>query len=485
MKNKILLIISCIFLTLPLYIFLLCYLNLFIGIIGSIILSICIYRIIKNEKIIFNFEFSKKNIFLLLISIILICIWCYFSGIGSFSYQNIDYNVRNAVLRDLINYKWPVIFEFNENVSNIINHNSAGFVYYFSYFLPSALIGKIFGINFANIFLNLYSIVALILIIFLIRNKFNKNMLFVTIFFMFFSGLDILFNLNNFFTFEHIEWWSKILQYSSNTTQLYWVFNQSIMMWLICILLFYLKKPSSILFISSLSFLYSPFATIGMIPVAIGFIIKNKDKRLNFISYIKNNIGVFEIINTLLILIIYGSFYLAAESSISVNGFIFNQSNYLYIVLMYLIFIIVEFVCYLIFIFKDYKKDILFIIVILELFLIPLYKMTPSNDFCMRVSLGPLFIFMIYVLDYLFKSKNVFKKSMIYILLFIGSFTCVHEIGRSVYNTFKYESEYYLKDKKIYSIGNPKTKYGINLCNEQFYSKNYNEKFFFKYLVKK
>ena len=485
MKNKILLIISCIFLVLPMYIFLLGYLNVFVGIISSIFLTTCIYRLIKNEKIVFKYEFNKKNILFMIISLVLIFVWCYFSGIGSFSFQNNDFNVRNAVLRDLIDYKWPVMFNFNDRISKIVGYETVGFVYYFSYFLPSALIGKLFGIGSANLFLYLYSVLILFLIIFLIRNKFNKNLLFITIFFIFFSGLDILFEFNNILNFKHIEWWNEILQYSSNTTQLYWVFNQSLMIWLICILLFYLKKPSSILFVSSLSFLYSPFATIGMIPIAIGLILKNRDKRLSLINYLKKNICVFEIITSILILIIYGSFYLAAESSISENGFIFNYVDITKIILIYIIFIIIEFVVYLLPIYKDYKNDILFKIIVIELFLIPLYKMTPSNDFCMRVSLGPLFIFMIYVLDYLFKSKDVLKKSIIYVLLFIGSFTCIHEIGRSVYNTLKYDPEYYLKDKKIYSIGNPKTKYGINLCNDQFYSKNYSEKFFFKYLVKK
>ena len=299
MKNKILLIISSIFLTLPMYIFLLGYLNIFVGVTSSIFLTVCIYRLIKNEKIPVKIELNKKNILVFLISLILVIFWCYFSGIGSFSYQNVDFNVRNAVFRDLINYKWPIIFNFNDKVSSIVNYSSVGFVYYFSYFLPCALIGKIFGIGVGNVFLNLYSILILFLIIFLIKNKFNKNMLFITIFFILFSGLDIIFNINNIFNFNHLEWWNEILQYSSNTTQVYWVFNQSIMIWLICILLFYLKKPSSILFVSSLGFLYSPFATIGLIPVAIGFILKNRDKRVNLISYLKKNIGILEVINSI------------------------------------------------------------------------------------------------------------------------------------------------------------------------------------------
>ena len=42
----------------------------------------------------------------------------------------------------------------------------------------------------------------------------------------------------------------------------------------------------------------------------------------------------------------------------------------------------------------------------------------------------------------------------------------------------------YIKDKLIYSIGNPKTVEGAKLCNKQFYNKKIEETFYGKYISK-
>ena len=64
----------------------------------------------------------------------------------------------------------------------------------------------------------------------------------------------------------------------------------------------------------------------------------------------------------------------------------------------YIPFIIFEFLLFIIIIYSKYKKDILFKTIVIELLLIPFYQVTPSNDFCMRSSIVPLFLLMIYIL---------------------------------------------------------------------------------------
>jgi hypothetical protein len=108
--------------------------------------------------------------------------------------------------------------------------------------------------------------------------------------------------------------------------------------------------------------------------------------------------------------------------------------------------------------------------------------MTPANDFCMRVSIPPLFILMLYVIDYLLNSNNKKRICLLYIFLIIGSITAIHEIGRSIYITINNKN--YLANKQIVSIMNPKTEYGKELCNEQFYCKNLNKSIFYKYIAK-
>jgi hypothetical protein len=247
------------------------------------------------------------------------------------------------------------------------------------------------------------------------------------------------------------------------------------MIWLIISTIINCKKSSSIIFLSCLAFCYSPFATIGLIPVVLALLIKRK---LLTKSILK------EVLFPIIILIIFGTFYLSADSSININGLAYTFSNLSIInyLFLYLIFIIIEFLIYVLLIKDNYKKDILFITIVIELLLIPLYKMTPANDFCMRVSIPPLFILMLYVIDYLLNSNNKKRICLLYIFLIIGSITAIHEIGRSIYITINNKN--YLANKQIVSIMNPKTEYGKELCNEQFYCKNLNKSIFYKYIAK-
>lgn len=433
--------INTFFVVLPIVIFSFGFLKIYIAIPFSGILLYCYYKICKSEKL--NDDdliFTKKE---LIISLIIIFVWLFFSGIGNFSFQNDDWNVRNAVLRDLINYDWPVIFstETMQNATEELKSiDSVGFVYYFAYWLPAALFGKLFGIAAANIFLFIWTFLIILNILFLMKRYLKKNTYLILFFLIAFSGMDILGFLNDKYTFfscEHLEWWAKNkIQYSSNTTQLYWVFNQSVMAWLITILCLNSKNKNSTVFLGTLLFAYSPFATIGILPIIAYIIIKKLIIEKDILKFIFSS----EILNVFLVLIIFGSFYLSADSSISVRGFLweFNKDIISNMLMFFIIFYLVEFLPVGLLIIKDQKiRDGLFVIVFIELLLIPIYKMTPANDFCMRVSIVPLFILMLYFIKYI---SDIEKEKLIYKIVVAFFIACsimtpVHEIGRSVHNT--------------------------------------------------
>ena len=77
-------------------------------------------------------------------------IWVILSGIGSFLYQNSDFTHRNPIYHDLCNYNWPVLY----NLSQSSVH--AALSYYFSWWLPPALIAKIFALGYTGQELLLY-----------------------------------------------------------------------------------------------------------------------------------------------------------------------------------------------------------------------------------------------------------------------------------------------------------------------------------------
>lgn len=479
-------------LIIPLIIFFLFFTKLYISIPAILIIIICFRRLVINEKQKVTEKIKTKKNYYLTVTLILL-VWNIFSGIGSFSFQNKDFDVRNAVLRDLINYDWPIVYDFSKvekDIKEIIGENQAGFVYYYAYWLPSAIVGKLFGELGANIFLVIWTLVFQLAIIFLINTYFKKQSYTHLFFLIFFSGLDYLgcMGESTILDVTQLEWWNAYFQYSANTTQLYWVFNQSIPVWLITILLLNLKKENSILFIAPLIFCYSPFATFGMVPIAIYLLLKNIKKQPKKMAYLMQIFLSPESILAFIILIVYGSFYLSASSSISFNGIIWKLFGMSFISFLpiYITFIFVEVLMYFILLFKSNKKDGLFILIVIELLLIPMYQMTPANDFCMRGSISPLFILMLYWIKFIENIKKQPKYIMIlsYIIIIFGMITPIREISRSIYNTFTLQRSDYIKDKKIYSIGNPITIDGAELCNEQFYNKNIKETFYGKYISK-
>ena len=424
---------------------------------------------------------------------ILLAVWLIFSGIGNFSYQNNDWTVRNAVFRDLIDYDWPITYNFSETtpeISSIIGSNSARFVYYFSFWLVPALFGKLLGHNVANIVLFIWTYFILFVIVGLINKKIGKRSFITPIVLIIFSGMDILQMKNiflNIFTRDHIEWNSIFIQYSSNTTQLYWVFNQCVMVWLITSLLMSLKKPTSIIFISCITFCYSPFATFGIIPIAICQVLLNlvNETDNSLVKRIVKLVFSVESLFAIGVLVVFGTYYLSADSSISSRGIVWiaNGIGVGQFIKIWVKFILTEFLLFIFILIKDYRKDVLFWVIALELLFIPFYKMTPANDFCMRASLAPLFLLMIYVIQYIINSKSKVGISLISCLLVIGMITPFHEVYRSIYNTFR-NHDHIIRNDKIYSIGNPSTTEGAILCNKQFYAKDYENKFFYRYLAK-
>jgi hypothetical protein len=105
-------------------------------------------------------KYPKK----IIIAFSVIILWVLFSGIGGFGYQNGDHHFRNAIFRDLITHEWPVIYDI-QGIE--LNHPLKGktfmLVYYIGYWLPSAVVGKLFGWSAANFSLFLWTVLGLFL----------------------------------------------------------------------------------------------------------------------------------------------------------------------------------------------------------------------------------------------------------------------------------------------------------------------------------
>jgi len=222
--------ITILYLIIPFIIFCMGWLRLSVAIPATAIILWATWLLLKQDsRAQLPISNSQFPFYLLLIT----GIWVLLSGVGGYTFQNWDHNWRNAVLHDLISYDWPVFYSTPESGPVKM------LVYYVGYWLPSALVGKLLGWQAANFFLFLWTWLGIFLVALHLASALKTSTVKAILLLIFFSGMDVLGTLflspeypTLFPAVTHLEIWNGSLQYSSFTTQLFWVFNQSVPAWL-------------------------------------------------------------------------------------------------------------------------------------------------------------------------------------------------------------------------------------------------------------
>jgi hypothetical protein len=373
-------------------------------------------------------------------------LWVFLSGVGGYSFQNWDHNWRNVVLRDLIAYDWPVIY------SNPDKGPIKMLVYYVGYWLPAALAGKLFGWKFANFILFLWTWLGVFLVAFHLNGKLKTSVFKTTLLFIFFSGMDVLGTL--FFAadyptlwppIQHLEIWSGDLQYSSFTTQLFWVFNQAVPAWLCVVLILEsndllfdrsnLNSPSFYqkLFIWSLCFFFAPLASIGLFP----YLCIEWPKGMNFKLLFKNIHPGFLFASGIVVLISF--LFFSSNSAAQERGF---QSLTL---MDFLPFFLLEGGILWLLLAPMKWRDPYWTVTGLLLLALPFIQIGSGRDFVMRASIAPLFYLMVMTGEVVFQNTvpRFYRWAFVFVLL-LGTLTPLYEINRSIYRTFDY---YFILDE--------------------------------------
>lgn len=432
-------ILSSIYLLLiiPLILFVTFWFKWYISFICLIIICYLFYRVFSNLKYktyeeylnIFNF---KK---LILMILFLICLNV-LSGSGGFMYQNWDYNARNAVLHDLIDYDWPVkyVYEKSDLIYNIIGENGR-LSYYFAYWLPSALVGKIFDFSMANLFLFFYQTLLLIAAFYLISRLFGKSTNWYIFLFILFSGIDIIgvYILNPTYEFQlgtHIDIWGAPYAYSSFITQLFWVFNQSIPVWIVVLLFLNNRNFKNLGILLVLSLTFSPFPTVGFILLILYMILigLSENKLIERVREAFTFDNLIAIVPFLMIAL----FYLNNTTS-QAKGLTYLQTNNLKYMLfvMFCEFGLLSLLCI-------NRKNWKYILAnSFCLFICGQFYLGNGCDFVNRTSIPFLVMLLIYLIDILEKTNlSKIKLSIIVIYLSFSSITPISEITRT-YNFYK------------------------------------------------
>jgi hypothetical protein len=434
----------------PFLIFILGWLRLYYAIPIAAAVVWSFYLFIKKSKPIELPKLNRRTAIIASVSLLGIVLWVFASGIGGYMYQNDDFLYRNAILIDLIKHPWPVIF----SPAELKGSEPFAMVYYFGFFLPSALVGKLFGVKAAAAAMWLWSFIGVSCLWLLLITKIKKISILPLLFIALFGGMDIigclLYAKPLSFT-EHIQWWGKPWQFSAMSTQFFWVFNQSLPAWILLALLMLQKERHSLVFLMGLLLFFAPLPFTGALPFFIIRLLPPlKQLKTGFnAAYFK---GIFTPQNLLgggFIGIISFLFYSTNLAGNNYRFYQFKQGD----VLRFVIFTLLEFGILAILLFKENRKNVDYWLIIAVLLFSPFVRVGPMLDFCMRFSIPALFFLLVLSMEsclnlklssLIKQRKNwlpLVRSIALIAVLCIGSVTSGLELSRSIVRTAQGENQ--------------------------------------------
>ena len=476
------------YLSLPLFLFCVLWLKLYIALPILLIFIYIIIRLLRRKGTAAD-NILELNFPAIILIILAVLFWCYTSGIGGGFYQSWDQHFKNAAFRDLINFKWPVIYE----------RYNIGLVYYFGIWIVPALMGKLviflgFSKNvawiFANIFLYLWCTLGLLLSMLLLCSyckchKFLKVLMLLGVF-MAFSSPDIIghFIVNGIYFTGNIEWWSVDFALRSNTTSIFWAYNQAIPLWLAGSLFLEAGKEKYIPLVLVLTLFYSPFCAIGLVPFYFYFIlmyIKKKvseNNKKDIVSYFINIENVFAYLVILPILYLFYTSNTSVGSGLRLIWQQFDMSFMSTVFIEYVLFICIEvltlFFCLLII---D-RHNVYIYISCISILLLSMMIIGEGTEVAFRISatMPAVFFLSVVSIKELSEIKKInYKAYILGALILIGAITPLMEYARAA-NAIR-------QNRSLAVVADSIRTYNSRFADHNFAADNIDEKFFYKYMA--
>ena len=401
---SIIMILGYLYLILPYMIFLITWVKYFISIPSLILVIIATYFTIKDTKKHYNISYNF-NLFSLILLFIVITIWVIILGVGNICLPSGDTLVgRYAVFKDLIEFPFPIIYP----------ENGYGFVYYFAHWIIPAIFGKIFNYNVANIILILWTSLPLFLTLILLSiylNKIKTKQIFIIfLIFILFVPPSLIFHKEGNFGK------GLLTVFATSYINIFNLFNQSPAIYLMSVLFLLQKNSFNFTFLGLSIMLYSPYATLGIIPFMIAKAIieisadKNELKNIFSVSNILSSISIFPI------LLLYFS-----STATKSDGLRFVLTDYpvLYLIELFMI----KFGIIFILLFKYNKKNYLFYVSLFTLIAVSLIQYAGDHNFH-RTNITALFFLSIFLTDYFINhfNENSIRKYLLLIIFMMGIF---------------------------------------------------------------
>lgn len=482
MKERLIKKIAVMYLLLPFIIFVLGWMKPYLAVPVVILLLFVTFLVLKDkmEKENTVITLTKDSVVRLLFVVGCLALWVYFSGIGKFVAQNTDQPTRNGIFNMLVHQKWPV-------VGKAADGNTRALVYYIGFWLPSALVGKLFGLRAGYYAQAVWALVGVTLVYLMIAFRRGKIAVWPALVLMFFSSPDVIgafltgFDVKS--TTIHLEWWSLPFEYSGMTTQLNWVFNQAVPIWVAILLVFTSRSNRNIVFILGLCMIHSTLPFIGLLPIAVYLMLRRtygaSGKKEHILCLCKDTFTLPNILGGGLAGILSFLYLTGNRSGHKIMAPDAAGHDAGPALVQYIVFLMIEVGFFVVLLYKYQKKNLLFYILTLWLIVCPLIRVGSSIDFCMRASIPALFVFMFYLMDNMelaFSHKEYLYLGGIILVLVLGSKTALNETTRAITDSYT----------KIAAEENlfPEDDHMDQILQSSNFSGKIDDSFFFKHLSK-
>lgn len=471
-KSKIGTMIVYLYLVVPFLIFSMTWLKWYFALPMTIAILAGCFFLFRHAPELPVFRWKKEHIILI---IFLLILWVYLAGVGGYVSQNIDHAYRNGIFRILSESQWPV--------EKLIETGGAacerGLAYYIGFWLPAAAAGKIFGLEIGYLAQFIWAVIGVMLVYYLICCALKKAAVWPLVLFMTFGGLDLIayyvtgnptFGIGN---WVHLEQWTTF-QFSSFTTQLFWVYNQAIPAWIVLLLLYLQEDNKSMICIWALTMMLSTIPFVGMMPFMAYFMIRNV-KNMRIMGKKQNVVALFRSVlsyeNILLgfLVGVLSFLFLFGNTSVGETATMRATYDFPLFLMQYILTILFEVGIYFGVIYNYQKKNPLYYITLIWFMICPLIKVGSGEDFCMRASIPAqvvLFLMVAQTLMEAYREKN--KKVLIILicLLAISSVTAIHEVNRTISSTMHGNyTRQYIDENIIMTGGN----FSGDISNSIFY----------------
>jgi hypothetical protein len=401
--------------------------------------------------------------------------WSALGGGSHFVYANPEWDVRDAVLGDLVRHQWPVAYHFTETGDWILR--SA-----FGYFLAPALLGKLFGTAIVPLAVFVWTAVGVYLFLALLplSQRFGWRLGLGIVIVVFFSGMDFV---GQFIATEswpdfpaRMEWWVS-LSYPSLTNQLFWAPNHCVPLWIGTALVIRHIDNDRLALLAlvmiPLTLIWTPFAALGLLPLVLLGIIRHARAKHDVhwswagaICALTFSYPILVFLTVDISGIPVGSVAAAAAPGQSTARHEISLHSYA-------LFVACEFALLGLVLAPNVRRDReSFWLALIVLLALPLFRFGPNNDSLLRLSTPYLIVLLTEFLYTLFDDRNPRSRALRWIamgFIVIGAHTAVNEFWRAA--TFRHRGPNYDVELTALQDGRPAAHYMGRLSASQTLSR--------------